>query len=67
MKTRSRTIYPNLIAQLGGAIYAETNGVSYWVALPDRVIRMPHSQAWPYVSDGLRIAEVARIFAYRNL
>lgn len=67
MLTRSRTVYPNVIAMLGGAIYAETNGTSAWIALPDRVIRMPYSAAKLHFSDGLAIAEVARTYAYRNL
>lgn len=67
MNDRTRIVYPNISAMLGGAIYAETNGISAWVKLSDRTIRMPYNQAKLYFSDGLALAEEARKFAYRNL
>jgi len=66
MSEMSFSVYPNLVAALGGPTHARTNGRSVWVHFHDRVIRMPFSKAHIYMNDGIELGEQARVWAYRN-
>lgn len=59
--------YPNLIAQLGGAVSVRHGLRSAWVTLFDgRVIRLPLAEVRLYLDDGIKVADVARAYAYRH-
>ena len=58
--------YPVFIAQLGGAEYVRHNYRSAWVKLAERTIRVPFRELRLCIDDGLRVAEVAKTYAYRN-
>ena len=61
------TVYPILIAKLGGAEYVRYGKRSAEVKLLDRSIRLPLSEVKMYLDDGMKVAEVARAWAYRNI
>lgn len=58
--------YPNFIAKLGGAITVRHNAYSAWVQLHDRVIRLPLKEVSLALNDGIKVAEIAKTYAYRN-
>ena len=60
-------VYPNYIAALGGAASVRIGVRSAWVKLADREIRLPASEIRYMTDDGLKLAEHARAWAYRNL
>ena len=62
MSEMSFSVYPNLVAALGGPTHARTNGRSVWVHFPDKVVRMPFSYANTHLDDGLALGELARAF-----
>ena len=59
-------IYPALIAQLGGATLARVGKRSVSVQVAGRVYKCPLSVIQHYLSDGIRAAEIAKAYAYRN-
>ena len=59
-------IYPNLIAELGGATAARVGKRSVEVQAHGRVYRMPLSEAKLYLDDGIKLADIAKAWAYRS-
>ena len=59
-------VYPNSIAQIGGAVMVRYNAKSAWVRLQDRVIRLPLRELAHMLDDGFKVAEIAKTYAYRN-
>lgn len=58
--------YPVFIAQLGGAEHVRHNNRSAWVKLADKTIRLPFRELQHSLDDGMRVADIARTYAYRN-
>lgn len=59
-------IYPQIIQQLGGATLARIGKRSVAVQVQGRVYKCPLSIIRHYLDDGIRAAEVAKAYAYRN-
>ena len=64
---QNHLIYPRLIQHLGGATAVEYGTRSAKVTVGERVIRLPYSQIKLYLDDGIRVAEIATTWAYRNV
>lgn len=64
--TMSVIAYPNFIAQMGGAISVRHNAHSAWVQLSDRTIRLPLRELAHSTDCGLKVAEIARAYAYNH-
>lgn len=59
--------YPVYMSQLGGAVYVRYGKRSAEVKLADRSIKLPLSEVKMYLDDGIKVAEVAKAWAYRNI
>ena len=58
--------YPTLTQELGGALSTIVGKRSVIVEVQGKTYQMPLREAKPYLNDGLRIAEEAKAWAYRN-
>lgn len=59
-------VYPVYMAQLGGAVHVKHGKRSAEVQLSGRAIRLPLSEVRMYLDDGMKVADVAKAWAYRN-
>ena len=65
-KTGTLVTYCHLVANLGGALSVFYRGKSAWVRLHGKEARIPLSEVRHSLDDGIKVAEIAKTYAYRN-